>query len=149
MTRLLQELEPAEELPITSPYPGEVYLYNSLKPKKIIPQLQKQLATIYGHLADEKELQVFLPQIQLQRGATDCGCFAVAFALSLLFGGDPSSLLYNQKDMRAHLKECLLAELFTPFLASGKEKKKKEKAEDYWTYRFCLNSPNLYVQTLI
>ena len=127
MKRLLQELEPAKELPITSPYPGEGYLYDSLKPKKIVPQLQKQLATLYGHLADEKELSVFIPQIQPQRGATNCGYFVVASAVSLLFWGNPSSLLYNQKEMQAHLKECLFAELFTTFLAS----EKKEKAEDY------------------
>ena len=113
MTRLLQELEPAKNLPITSPYPGEGHLYDSLKPKKIVPQPQKQLATLYGHLADERELQVFIPQIQPQRGATDCGYFAVAFAVSLLFWGNHSSLLYNQKEMRAHLKECLFAEVFT------------------------------------
>ena len=127
MTRLLQELEPAEDLPITNPYVGRVYLYNSLKSKKIVPQPQKQLATLYGHLANEKVLPVFILQIQPQRGATDCGYFAVAFAVSLLFGGNPSSLLYNQKEMQAHLKECLLAELFTTFLVSEKKKKAKRK----------------------
>ena len=104
---------------------GRVYLYDSLQPKKIVPELQKQLATLYDHLADEKELRVFIPQVQFQRGATDCGCFAVAFAVSLLFGDDPRSLLYNQKEMRGHLKECLLTELFTPFPANEKKARRK------------------------
>ena len=52
------------------------------------------------------------------RGEPLTGCFTVAFAVSLLFGGNPSSLLYNHKEMQAYLKEFLLAELFTTFLAS-------------------------------
>ena len=113
--------------------------------RKIVPELQKQPATLYGHFADEREFWVFVPQVQLQRGATDCGCFAVAFAVSLVFRDDPSSLLYNQKEMRGHLKECLLAEPFTPFLAN--EKKQGESQ----THSFSLNLPYLYVhkQTLI
>ena len=35
---------------------GRVHLYDSLQPKKIVPELQKQLATLYGHFADEREL---------------------------------------------------------------------------------------------
>lgn len=104
-----------------------VHLFDSLQPKKIAPELQKQLAALYGHLADEKELRVYIPQVQLQKGTTDCGCFAVAFAVSLLFGDDPTSLLYHQKEMRRHLQECFLADLFSPFPASDKKAKRKLK----------------------
>ena len=135
-TQAIENLHPAEEgslffhnfsnhWAVSHLAEGRVHLYDSLQSKKIVPELQKQLATLYGHFADEKGLRVFVPQVQLQRGATDCGCFAVAFAVSLLFGDDPSSLLYNQKEMRGHIKECLLAELFTPFPANEKKARRK------------------------
>lgn len=85
-----------------------------------------------------KELRVCIPPVQLQKGTTDCGCFAVAFAVSLLFGDDPTSLLYHQKEMRRHLQECFLADLFSPFPASDKKAKRKPKTIELtvsvWNY---------------
>ena len=47
----------------------------------------------------------------------------LAFAVPLLFWDNPSSLLNNQEEIRAHLKECLFAEVFTTFLASEKKQR--------------------------
>ena len=137
-TQALENLHPAKETSfffhnfsnhwaVSHLSQGRVYLYDSLQPKKIMPELQKQLATLYGHVGSDRKLQVFMPLVQLQRGGADCGCFAVAFVVSLLFGDDPTSLLYSQKEMRGHLEDCLQSELFTPFPASEKKAKRKSK----------------------
>lgn len=148
-TQALENLHPAEEgslffhnfsnhWAVSQLSQGRVHLYDSLQPKKIKPELQTQLATLYGHVGSEKELRVFMPQVQVQRGGVDCGCFAVAFAVSLLFGDDPTTLLYSQQEMRGHLEGCLQSQLFTPFPASEKKAKRKLKTIEHtislWTY---------------
>jgi len=42
-----------------------------------------------------------------QRGATDCGLFAIASAVALCFGKDPSSLQFEQSALRPWLMACL------------------------------------------
>ena len=107
---------------------GKVYHYDSLQAKCIAPELRKQLIALYGHTSDGTTLQIIQPQVQVQRGSKDCGCFAVAFAVSLLLGDDPTTLTYHQKDMREHFIVCLEARLFTPFPAT--EKKAKRRTPD-------------------
>ena len=57
-------------------------------------------------------LAVKLAHSQKQRGGTDCGLFAIAFATAIAFGLNPSKLKLRQEAMRAHLvhrfdKKCL------------------------------------------
>ena len=88
------------------PYCSEnvVYLYDSLQPKYINADLCKQLVALY-----DSDTIVKIPLIQLQKGYKDCGCFAIAFCVSLMFGDDPAALCYDQKEMRStlvlHLKQ--------------------------------------------
>ena len=107
---------------------GKVYHYDSLQAECIAPELRKQLIALYGHTSDGTTLQIIQPQVQVQRGSKDCGYFAVAFAVSLLLGDDPTTLTYHQKDMREHFIVCLEARLFTPFPAT--EKKAKRRTPD-------------------
>lgn len=41
-----------------------------------------------------------LPEVQHQIGVSDCGLFALAFATSIFFGEDSSTLQHNQAMMR-------------------------------------------------
>ena len=107
---------------------GQVFHYDSLQAKFVASELRKQLVTLYAHTSDSTELQILQPHVQIQRGSKDCGCFAVAFAVSLLLGEDPTALTYCQNDMRQHLIRCLESGLFTPFPAT--EKKAKRKVPD-------------------
>ena len=86
-----------------------VYLYNSLEPKSINSILAAQLHALYA------DRIVKVPQVQLQKGSKDCGCFAIAFCVSLMFGDDLATLYYDQKEMRKHLIQCFEAKCFTPF----------------------------------
>ena len=45
----------------------------------------------------------------------DCGIFAIAYAIDLLQGHDPSKLIYDQSKMREHLIDCFEKELIQPF----------------------------------
>ena len=45
----------------------------------------------------------------------DCGLFAVANATALCIGDDPTSLVYNQDEMRDHLLSCLETETMAVF----------------------------------
>jgi len=92
-----------------------VYLYNSLQPKSINPTLAEQLCALYG------DQIVKVPQVQLQKGSKDCGCFSVAFCVSLMFGDDPVTLYYDRKGMRKHLIQCFEAKCSTPFPAIERE----------------------------
>ncbi len=76
---------------------------------------------IHGHLGDGNMLQVRAPQVQQQKGAADCGCFAVCFAVSLALGENPTDLLYSQKEMREHLIQCIEQGYFVPFSSSDKK----------------------------
>ena len=95
-----------------------VYLYDSLLPKEIHPTLKNQLIALYG------KRKIIVPQVQIQKGSDDCGCFAIAFCVSLLFGDDPATLSYDQTKMRDHITECLSTVHFTPFIGRKKRSKR-------------------------
>ena len=73
-----------------------MYLYDSLQPKHINSDLCKQIIAFYGSDAE-------IPLVQLQKGYKDCGCFAIAFFVSLMFGDDPAALCYDQKEFIRHI----------------------------------------------
>ena len=57
-------------------------------------------------------LSIKVAYSQKQRGSTDCGLFAIAFATAIAFGLSPSKVKLRQEMMRAHLvhrfdKKCL------------------------------------------
>ena len=51
----------------------------------------------------KENIRVIYENVQKQRGASDCGYFAVAFATILCYGKSPSSESYCQRAMREHL----------------------------------------------
>ena len=63
-----------------------------------------------GHLV---ELQ-FVP-VQQQTNDSDCGVFAVAFAVSLALGRNPKHVTFHTSRMRPHLAGCLKAQKISMF----------------------------------
>ena len=53
--------------------------------------------------------------IILQGGSYDCGLFAIAFATALAHGMDPVECFFDQRKLRRHLYQCLVAGKLTPF----------------------------------
>ena len=72
--------------------------------------LTHQLALIYRPLISGEEvdphLVVHIPSVQQQQGSSDCGLYAIAFALHAACGDDMKDLEFNQTQMRSHLLEC-------------------------------------------
>ena len=97
---------------------GNVYLYDSLQCKSLHPELKQQLRALYG------ETNVELMPVQVQSGEQDCGCFVIAFSISIMFGDNPSTLVYKQKEMRQHLAKCITNQIVTPFPATERKAKK-------------------------
>ena len=89
--------------------PEGVLYYDSLAPKSLHPDLKNQLIALYG------KGTVKIMAVQKQKGQKDCGCFAVAFCVSILYGESPEALTYQQADMRTHIKLSVESQLFTPF----------------------------------
>ncbi len=71
-----------------------VYLYNSMQPKVIYQQLREQLICLYGG----KRIR----PVKEQKGSTnDCGCFTIAFTISLLYGDE-----MTQHNWLTRRKQC-------------------------------------------
>ena len=64
-------------------------------------QKQLQMRAIYGQLSAQ------VVRVQQQQGVTDCGLFAIAYAVHLANGNDPAKVKFEQKKMRTHLTNCL------------------------------------------
>ena len=62
-----------------------------------------------GHLI------VQFPCTQKQKGGSDCGVFAIAFAFHTAMGDNISGLQFDQLKMRRHLMKCLRKQKFPLF----------------------------------
>ena len=71
--------------------------------------------------------------------SSDCGLFAIAFAVALCFGLNPSKLIFEQGEMRDHLLNCLKENEFTnfPFSINPMWKKKKIVINKETLFCFC------------
>ena len=56
-----------------------------------------------------------MSKFQKQSGGKDCGLFAIAFTVALVFNNQPSKLKFNQQQMRCHLVECFTKQQMTTF----------------------------------
>ena len=68
---------------------------------KVKHQIAALLAT------QSKTIKLSFVDVQKQSGGYDCGLFALAFATALVNGINPGRYLYDQRNMRKHLLECL------------------------------------------
>ena len=59
--------------------------------------------------------QVKMMQCRKQQGGTDCGMYAIAFAVALAFGANPGRQNFKQAMMRAHLVRCFKSKQFSLF----------------------------------
>ena len=63
--------------------------------------MQKQVQSYSFH--DKSTMSLVTKSVQKQKNRVDCGLFSIAFATTLAFGGDPSSITYDSALLRAHL----------------------------------------------
>lgn len=85
---------------------------------------KNQICSIVNHSG--KQVKFHRYPVQNQIGASDCGLFAIAFAVSICLGSNPSKFIYEQDKMRAHLIDCLLNPFNNfPFSVNTNWKKRK------------------------
>ena len=95
----------------------QVNVYDSLY-ADLTDSTEKQLAQCYQNYIDHAgQLHVKMPLIQQQKGSTDCGLFAIAYAYELASGNGHvcNEMVFEQSAMRHHLVECLEKEEILPF----------------------------------
>lgn len=89
--------------------PLDVFVYDSLY-TTVDVQTHVLLKKLFG-----SDITVKMPVMQFQEGSTDCGLFAIAVVVALLYGVDPSARAYDQSQMRKHLITCLERQVFLMF----------------------------------
>ena len=62
-----------------------------------------------------EKLNITMSRCQKQSGDKDCGLFAIAFAVAIVFNLNASKLKFCQHMMRPHLVDCFTKEVMTPF----------------------------------
>ena len=93
-------------------YYDSVYSSISLITQQVIVNLLKPTGS----------LTVKIKNVCKQIGGKDCGLYALAFCTDLAHGHNPCSRVYNQQDMRYHLKSCLEEGKLTPFPISKRRR---------------------------
>jgi hypothetical protein len=77
-------------------------IYDSLKKLSVSKNVMEQLKKLGG-----PQSRFAIMNMQRQVGGDDCGLFAIAIAVDLAYGNDPSIIRYDQHAMRSHLVSCL------------------------------------------
>lgn len=71
-----------------------------------------------------------------QSGSVDCALYPMAIILSVVFGSDPTELVYNQFELRPHLMESATLHPF-PIVKHRKPANKVTKVEKCTVYCYC------------
>lgn len=79
-----------------------IYIYDSLNLIRLHIYHKIYLEKLYPFYLFNKKSIKFLT-IQLQPNSDNCGLFAIAFAVSLLFGQQLDKVMYNSDLMRSHM----------------------------------------------
>ena len=97
--------------------PNEVELFDSLQDHTLSGgpdcSITQQVCAIMNSSANTVTIKVV--NVQQQCGSTQCGLFALAYAVDLCRDIDPSCRVYYESKFRSHLLKCFVAEKITPF----------------------------------
>ena len=89
-------------------------IYDSLN-LTLTADLWTQLAALFS---PDQRTRPHAQQVYMrykQRGSTDCGLYAIAYAVDLAEGEDPSNIRYDQRRMRSHLDDAFRTGRITSF----------------------------------
>jgi len=93
--------------------PNHLNIYDSLPHGDVSSRAKQQIAALLCTRANAITLN--FPDVQIQQGLSDCGFFSIAYALTLCTGFDPAEVLYDQRQFRNHLLQCIQNRYVTPF----------------------------------
>lgn len=113
---------------------GGINVYNSVPSKDLPDKAKKQIAALI-HSPDTHYVLEF-ERMQRQRGASDCGLFAIAFATALCCGYNPAAVEFKQNNLRSHLIESFEKREIQPF--PSKEKIRSRSLTKVSVALYCL-----------
>ena len=105
--------------------PSTINLYDSLCYGRLTSFVKKQIAGLL--LEQSPSITVNIQPVQQQSNSVDCGVFAIAFLVSILFNQDPTCHTFNLGSMRQHLLKCLHQDVFEPFPMAKQQVQWKSK----------------------
>ena len=82
---------------------GQVNIYDSIF-NKLDAETRITMKQMFGL---QKADDINMVTMQYQKGNKDCGLFSIAVMTSLGFGEDPSTVNYDQDNLRRHLVDCI------------------------------------------
>ena len=97
---------------LLSSFNGEVKIFDSLNTDPTVETLQ-QIKQLFS--PDNAFPQYQLSPCRKQVGTIDCGVFAIACSIDILFGNNPSEIVYDQSKLRQHLVDCFEKGTLTTF----------------------------------
>ena len=97
---------------LLSSFNSNINIYDSLNTIPTDSTLQ-QIKQLFS--PDDSLPSYTLVTCHKQVGFSDCGVFAIAYAIDILNGNDPCKIIYDQSKMRAHLISCFESNYLTPF----------------------------------
>ena len=92
-------------------------------------ETKQQIAALM--FSSTNKITLTFETVQRQQDCSSCGLLAVDFAISLCFGSDPSTIMYDSATLRSHLKHCCVPGIMEPF--PGKEIKPRPYSHVYNT----------------
>ena len=112
-----------------------INIYDSLH-LSLTPELEEVVSDLLH--TKRKHITINYMNVQVQKGSSDCGPLAIAFATAICHGQNPECITYNQHGMRTHLFEAYEKSLLTPFPSRPATRKavlKKQKINIYCSCR--------------
>lgn len=92
----------------------KIYIYDSLNRFSLNNDQIIFLQHLYPYFNIDSKSTVFM-RVQNQCNGTDCGVFAIAFAVSLLYNQKPECIVYDQNLMRSHLLKIFQTNMISHF----------------------------------
>lgn len=92
----------------------QVFIYDSLNKGELDNDQLVFLQRLYPFLQNNQKCFIF-PKVQYQTNDKDCGVFAIAFAVSLLFRQKPEHIIYDVNLLRQHLLTLMRTNIISHF----------------------------------
>ena len=113
---------------------GEVELYDSLQ---LSPDLHTQTVIAKYLKSKLHSIRIKVVNVATQKGSSDCGLYCTAMMTSLANNDDPVNVVYNQQEMRIHLRQCFENEVMEKFPISKARRMKKRILKEIICLIYC------------
>ena len=113
---------------------GEVEVYDSLQ---LSPDLHTQTVIAKYLKSKLHSIRIKVANVATQKGSSDCGLYCIAMMTSLANNDDPVNVVYNQQEMRIHLRQCFENGVMEKFPISKARRMKKRILKEIICLIYC------------